>query len=202
MKVLRRVLWSVLAVFLAVLISAGATIYLTKPFASPVEIETTFSDSRIITAIEKQEQIVLMSASVQGISTERVEGTIWEWTVPGTSRTQFLQYSYRAKLGIEGEDVSVEADGADRFIIHIPEFIFIGHSDEKFETVMEKNGALSFATTDIDPAKTITKILDAEAKTEEINANRDLLEEQAIAFYTGIITAIDPNVKLDFQFSN
>lgn len=202
MKVLRRVLWSVLAVFLVVLISAGATIYLAKPFASPVEIETTSSDSRIITAIEKQEQIVLMSASVQGISTQRVEGTIWEWTVPGTSRTQFLQYSYRAKLGIEGEDVSVEADGADRFIIHIPEFIFIGHSDEKFETVMEKNGALSFATTDIDPAKTITKILDAEAKTEEINANRDLLEEQAIAFYTGIITAIDPNVKLDFQFSN
>lgn len=140
MKVLKRALLGVLAIFLVVLISAGAAIYLTKPFASPVEIETTSSDSRIITAIEKQEQIVLMSASVQGISTERVDGTIWGRTVPGASRTQFLQYSYRAKLGIEGEDVSVEADGADRFIIHIPEFIFIGHSDEKFETVMERTG--------------------------------------------------------------
>ena len=77
MKVLKRALLGVLAIFLVVLISAGAAIYLTKPFASPVEIETTSSDSRIITAIEKQEQIVLMSASVQGISTERVDGTIW-----------------------------------------------------------------------------------------------------------------------------
>lgn len=202
MRVLKRVLWGFLAVILVVVISVGATILLTDRFASPIEVETTSSDSQIITAIDKQEQIVLMSASVQGIWTERVDGMLWGRKIPGASRSQLIQYSYRAKLGIEGKDVSIAASGTERYTIRIPEFIFIGHSDEKFETVMEKNGALSFATADIDPAETITEILDAEAKADEINANRRLLEEQATAFYTGIVTAIDPNVELDFQFSN
>lgn len=202
MSVFKRVLWGFSAVILVVVISVGATIFLTNRFASPIEVETTSTDSQIITAITEQEQIVLMSTSVQGIWTERVDGTIWGRKIPGSSRLQLLQYSYRAKLGIEGEDVLIARSGTDRYTIHIPEFIFIGHSDEKFETVMEKNGVLSFATADIDAAETITKILDAKTKADEINANRVLLEDQATAFYTGIVTAIDPNVDLEFKFRN
>lgn len=56
--------------------------------------------------------------------------------------------------------------GNDRFIVRIPEPIFIGHSDEKFQMVMKTNEILSFVTADIDPAESIARILDKEAKVQ------------------------------------
>ncbi|HSK32341.1 MAG TPA: hypothetical protein VK903_02540, partial [Propionicimonas sp.] len=86
-------------------------------------------------------------------------------------------------------------------LISIPRFIFIGHSNESFQTVVETNGVLSFTTPEIDTAEVITNVLNDEAKSQYIASNNELLRDQAKAFYTGIINAIDPTITVEFEFS-
>ncbi|RNE48499.1 hypothetical protein [Corynebacterium alimapuense] len=165
-----------------------------------VEVEVVSNDEKIITAIERQEQLVLLSTNVQGLSEERVNRSFLGRTLIGSERTQFLQYSYRAKFGIEGSEVTVTETDDNQYLIVVPKFIFIGHDSEQFKTAIENNGALSWATPEIDTARTITSILNAETKAEQINDNRDLLEDQARAFYLGIIHSIDDQVEVQFEF--
>lgn len=165
-----------------------------------VEVEIVSNDEKIITAVERQEQLVLLSTNVQGLSEERVNRTLLGRTLIGSERTQFLQYSYRAKFGIEGSDVTISETDENQYLIMVPEFVFIGHDSEQFKTAIEDNGALSWATPEIDTARTITSILDAETKAEQINENRDLLEDQTRAFYVGIIHSIDEQAEIQFEF--
>lgn len=43
-------------------------------------------------------------------------------------------------------------------------------------------------------------MLDDDAKQQHITDNRDLLEDQARAFYGGIIHGIDEEITLEFKF--
>jgi hypothetical protein len=122
-------------------------------------------------------------------------------TIPGSERASFLQYSFNAKLGVEGKDVQIAPKGEKGLLISIPRFIFIGHSNESFQTVVETNGVLSFTTPEIDTAEVITNVLNDGAKSKYIASNDEILRDQAKAFYTGIINAIDPTITVEFEFS-
>ncbi|MCV5968550.1 hypothetical protein, partial [Lactococcus petauri] len=89
-----------------------------------------------------------------------------------------------AKLGIEGKDVTIEHTGEDALLISIPEFIFIGHDDESFRTVVEDNGVISGVTPEIDTVEMINTILDDDAQGQYVDANQEVLEDQARVFYT------------------
>lgn len=200
---MRTLLVSVLVVAVGLVAFFGGGALALKdqlPFEKPLEVITESSNEKIVTAVERQEQLVLLSTNVQGLSTETVEREVLGKRVPGTSRTQFVKYTYRAKLGIEGGDVTIEETGENRYLISVPDFIFIGHDNEKFETALEDNGVLSWGTPKIDTAKTITEILNDDAKAEQVKENRDLLKGQTRNFYTGIIHGIDDQVKLEFEF--
>lgn len=200
---MRTLLVSVLVVAVGIVAFFGGGALALKdqlPFEKPLEVITESRNEKIVTAVERQEQLVLLSTNVQGLSTETVEREVMGKRVPGTSRTQFVQYTYRAKLGIEGGDVTVEETGENRYLISVPDFIFIGHDNEKFETALEDNGVLSWATPKNDTAKTITEILNEDAKAEQVKENRDLLEDQARNFYNGIIHGIDDQVEIEFKF--
>lgn len=200
---MRTLLVSVLVVAVGLVAFFGGGALALKdqlPFEKPLEVITESSNEKIVTAVERQEQLVLLSTNVQGLSTETVEREVLGKRVPGTSRTQFVKYTYRAKLGIEGGDVTIEETGENRYLISVPDFIFIGHDNEKFETALEDNGVLSWGTPKIDTAKTITEILNEDAKAEQVKENRDLLKGQTRNFYTGIIHGIDDQVKLEFEF--
>lgn len=166
----------------------------------PLEVHTESSNEQIVTAVERQEQIVLVSMNTQGLSEERANSKFLGRNMFGTGRTQFLQYAYRAKLGIEGSEVTIKETEDNQFLVSVPEFIFIGHDKVDFRTAVETNGVLSWATPEIDTAATITRILDDAAKAEQVNENRDLLQEQARNFYTSIINGIDDQVEVDFEF--
>lgn len=163
-------------------------------------VSTESRDSKVITAVETQEQVVLLSASTQGLHEESSQGSWFDKWIPGLGRTEFVQYSYRAKLGIEGGDVTIEQTGDDRYRISVPEFIFIGYDNVEFKTAVRKNGVLSWLTPDIDTAEAINKILSDDAKAEEIDVNQDLLRKQTTAFYTGIVNGIDDDIELEFTF--
>jgi len=157
-------------------------------------------NTQVINSITREEQIVLLGLGIQGISATTGNSTFLGVTIPGSERASFLQYSFNAKLGVEGKDVQIATKGEKGLLISIPRFIFIGHSNESFQTVVETNGVLSFTTPEIDTAEVITNVLNGEAKSKYIASNDEILRDQAKAFYTGIINAIDPTITVEFEF--
>ena len=200
-SLVRRLLWVVPVVIIAVaaLVVGGQVLtgYLNKP---AIETKSESNDTQVIDAISRTEQIALVSLGIQGIAEKSEKTVIFGMEVPGSERALFLQYTFNAKLGIDGKDVRIKQTREDEFEITIPEFIFIGHDDVTFKLATESNGVLSWATPEIDQTEMINNILSDQAQADYVHANRDLLVEQAEHFYTGIVRGIDPAIDLDFTF--
>ena len=186
------------------LVAGGAVVFafILPTLTKPVGTVTESRDTQVIQAIERQEEVVLVSLGIQGIAEESAQGTILGQRIPGTGRTQFLQYNYRALLGIDGADVVLTRTGEDTYLVSIPAFEFIGYDDVSFKTALENNGILSWVTPEIDTAAVITELLDDDAKREHVDANRDLLQDQAENFYRGIILGVSPDAKVTFRFGS
>ncbi|OFN21748.1 hypothetical protein HMPREF2604_00145 [Corynebacterium sp. HMSC055A01] len=188
-------------VVLLSLACAGLGVYAVRQphevYTAPVESTT----SQVINAVEREEQVVLLSLGIQGLTEKSSAGQVFGVRVPWTGRTQFVQYSYKAKLGIEGKEVRVTETGEHAYTVHIPDFIFIGHTDEEFKTAVENNGVLSWTTQPLDAASTVSDVLSADKKRKDINDNRELLQDQARNFYEGIIRGVDPDAHVSMEFS-
>jgi len=159
-------------------------------------------DSQVITAIKREEQVVLLSLGVQGLHDKDSNSEVWGVAIPWSERTSILEYSFTAKLGIEGGDVTIEQTGEDAFLVTIPDFIFIGHQNETFRTASESHGVLSWVTPDFDTADLITEILNDDTKQAYVTSNVDDLRDQAEVFYRGIISGIDPEITVTFAFAD
>ncbi|GAB3529906.1 hypothetical protein [Arthrobacter monumenti] len=193
-------LWLILPIIIGLVAVAaiGATPAAFSIFASGAASETR--NTQVINSITRQEQVVLVSLGIQGIQEEERSGQRFlGLEVPGSGRASFMQYSFHAKLGIDGKDVRITQTGEGKYLVSIPEFIFIGHDDPHFELATENNGALSWMTPKIDPVEMINDILDDDAKDQYIDANDVVLRDQAKAFYMGIIRSIDPTIDVKFE---
>ncbi len=160
-------------------------------------------NTQVIDSITREEQVVLLSLGIQGIKEQNEPAQrILGLDVPGSERASLIQYSFSGKLGIDGKDVEIEQTAEDKYLVSIPDFIFIGHNDEFFKLAFENNGALSWMTPKIDAVEMINDILNDEAKEQYIDSNEAILKDQAIAFYEGIITSIDPTIDIEFEFTD
>jgi hypothetical protein len=159
-------------------------------------------NTQMINALTRDEQVVLLSLGIQGISEGNDRTDFNGWEIPGTERASFMEYGFTAKVGIAGQDVVIEQIGENEYRVSIPEFIFIGHDDATFRLVTEKNGALSWVTPPIDPVEMVNDVLDDEAKGQYIEGNRDILRDQTMAFYNGIIHGVDPEFVINYEFPN
>lgn len=189
---------------LGLVIGAGSAVWIkdtffTLPFTG-TKSDTTHS--QLIQSITREEQIVLVSLGIQGISTKKESSVLFGADIPWSERTLFLQYNFSAKLGIDGKDVEFELRGENDLRVFIPKFIFIGHDNEEFKLVAENNGFLSFVTPGIDRVEMINKILSSDTQEEYVSANEEILKDQVKAFYTSLIMSIDPNLEVEFEFAN
>lgn len=167
----------------------------------PTGTATTTNISEVVRSIERQEKVVLLSLGIQGITERSQTRKVWGVDVPGSQRTTFMQYNYRALLGVDGKFVKVVPSGENAVRITLPEFMFIGYDSVSFKTAVEKNGALSWITPEVDQPTLISEILNDKAKDEHVQANRDTLESQARAFYGGIVKGVDPSVTVTYNLS-
>lgn len=162
-------------------------------------------DTQVIRSIEREEQIILVSAGQADVKEERRDGVdfldLGLFTVPGTERALLMRYEYDAKYGIEGGDVKINPDGNGGYRISIPEFVFLGYANPNVEVASESNGLLSWTTPEIDQGEVIEKILTDEAVATHIDGIRQVLQEQAQAFYSNIVLAIEPEARLTFTFA-
>ena len=192
-------------VLAACLVAAGALVSVVAmrslPGLTPFGTQSESSNTQIVKSVTREEQVVLLSLGIQGIATKNSNATFMGVQVPGTDRATFLQYSFNAKIGLDGKDVRITQTGDKEYVVAIPRFIFIGHSNEEFKVAAEGNGVLSWATPQIDTVEMINSILNDEAQAQYITSNKELLKDQATAFYTGIIAAVDPTVTVSVEFS-
>lgn len=191
--------FSLLAVFVA------AVVALTLVMAagwSPFGLRSETHDTQVIQAIKRTQEVSLLSLGIQGIASKEQNRTVFGHDVPGTGESLFLQYNFRAKLGIDGSKVTVDTKGKNTYRVTIPEFIFIGYDDPTFKTAVEHGGVLSFTTRDIDKVEMVNEILDDDARQGYIDQNEDLLRDQAKLFYESLITSVEPAAVVTFNYTS
>ena len=171
--------------------------------SSPFSTQSETTNTQVINAIDRTKQVSLLSLGIEGIEKKAEKATtFFGMPIPGSERTKFLQYSFDAKLGLDGDNVRIEHTGEREFTVAISDFTFIGYDNMHFEVATESNGALSWVTPEIDSATMANSILSGDAKQEYLASHRDLLMEQAKAFYGGIIKAVDPTLDVKFDFAH
>lgn len=200
MRTIVRVLATVVGVALVGLAAVGV---LNLSGVSAFSTSSRSHSTEVIQAIERSEQIALLSLSVQGLEQANEDHQFFGVNIPGASRAKFIQYQFTAKIGIDGKDVKIEDKGGNKILISIPEFIMIGYSKPHFESAVEKNGVLSWFTPQIDSLDIANKILDSpETQKKYIDANREILVDQAQSFYRLLILSVDPTAEVEFTFQN
>lgn len=200
---MKKLLTSVVSLAIAVVIAIGAfAVAKDRGWLSPIGIEPESSDSQIIQAVNRTQEISLVSLGIQGIKTKRQSGNILGIDVPGTSRALFLQYNFDAKLGVDGSKVKITKSGANAYLISVPEFTFIGYANPKFQVAAEDDGVLSWTTPAIDQTKTINEILNDRTEAAYVKKYDKLLRDQTKVFYDTLIHSIDPAITTTFEFAS
>lgn len=194
---------SFLTLLLAFTVAIGGfTVFKAQGWLSPLGIESASQDSQVIHAIERTQEVSLLSLFVQGIKQKNRSATVFGKSVPGTGEKVFLQYDFQAKLGIDGAKVKVAKTGASTYLISVPKFTFIGYDKPTFKVAAADGCVLGWATPDIDQVEMVNEILNDNARQTYILSNEDLLKEQTEAFYDSLINSIDPAATTTFEFSS
>ncbi|MFT3832680.1 MAG: hypothetical protein QM711_05080 [Micropruina sp.] len=158
-------------------------------------------NTQIVNAVTRTEQVVLLSLGIQGISSKNSKTTFYGVDVPGSERASFIEYSFNAKLGINGKNVTISQNGTNEFRLSVPRFDFLGHDDVKFRLVVESGGVVSWVTPRIDTVEMVNAILNDGKKETYLGSNEEVLRSQVRDFYGRIISSIDPSARLTFDFN-
>ncbi|WP_104190830.1 hypothetical protein [Cryobacterium sp. Y82] len=201
----RVLLWPLLLITVLVVAGMGASfafgginaLALSSLFSS----SSSERDSQVIQSVTRVQEITLLSLHIEGIKTREDNREILGVVVPESEKTTILQYEFDAKLGFDGSQVKIEPTGPESFRVSIPKFIGIGFDDVVFKDALESNNALGWLAPRAAQTEMINNILSDENKQEYINQNEAELQEQATAFYSGIIASIDPEVTIEFEFA-
>ncbi len=148
-----------------------------------------------------QQEVALTSLRIEGLERANADGKLFGVPVHAGDRTKYIEYGFNAKLGVDGSQVEIVADGENAYTVAIPSFIFIGHSDEHFEDPIEENGMLSWLTPQISETGMVNRILSTERKDKWVASSLQLLKDQSEVFYGTIIKSVDPDAEITFKFT-
>ena len=198
-KTVLRALYIPLAFLLAIVAFVVAR---DQGWLSPIGIDSSTQDSQVIQAIERTQEVSLMSLGIQGILQKEQNSTVFGQSIPGTGERVLIVYKFTAKLGVDGEQVQVEETGENAYTVTVPDFMFIGTQEPTFEVPVEDGGILRFVTPDIDQLELVNEILSDDGKQEYIDSNVDLLQDQTRVFYDSLITSVVPDAEVTYEFAS
>ena len=158
-------------------------------------------DTQVVQAVTRVQEVALVSLHIEGVARHESTGEILGVAVPASEKTTLIQYKFNAKLGIDGSQVKIEKNSPSSFRVTIPQFVGIGFDDPVFEDPMESSEALSWLTPPAVQTRMINNILSDENKQKYIAQNEAALQEQTKTFYSGIITGVDPDAEIVFEFA-
>ncbi|MGY3765110.1 hypothetical protein ACWOAH_00930 [Vagococcus vulneris] len=165
-----------------------------------VNTDTSFKDTQVIKSLTKEKQVVLVNLGVSEVLTAKQSIQLFDTDLFGTNKYKYVQAEFDAKLGLDGKKVTIEKTNDNTYKIKIPEFIFIGHSNEKFSVIAENNDILSWVTPDINETQMVTKILNSTAQQKYLKKYHDLLKESTQDFYGSLLRTVNPEAKLVYEF--
>lgn len=174
----------------------------TQGWSLPFGSRSESRDSQVIQAIERTQEVSLVSLSIQGITSQKTNATLFGRTIPGSSSSVFLQYTFKGKLGIDGAAVKVATVGQSAYRVTVPEFVFIGYDEPTFEVATEDGDFLSWTAPKPDTLKMVNEILDKKAQQKYLDSNQGVLKDQAKTVYTTLITTIDPAAVVTMEFAS
>lgn len=190
-----------LALVLAFFVALGTfSVVQAKGWLSPLGIGSSSSDSQVVQALERTQEVSLLKLGIQGIRDESRSAEVFGQTIPGTGNRLFVRYSFNAKLGLDAKRVEVTSTTPGTYVVSVPEFAILGFDEPKFEVAVEDKDVLGWAAPDIDQMKMVTNILNGEARRKYLVDNDDILREQTKVFYNGVIKSVDPDAKTEFVF--
>jgi hypothetical protein len=200
----RVLLWPLLLISMLVIAGLGAAFAFGGLNALALNSLFTSSsnerDSQVVQSVTRIQEVALLSLHIEGVARNESTGEILGVPVPASQKTTLIQYRFDAKLGIDGAQVEIEPTGPDSFLVTIPKFVGIGFDDPEFEDALESTNALSWLTPPAVQTRMINNILSDENKQKYITQNAAALQEQAKAFYSGIIAGVDPEISIGFEF--
>jgi hypothetical protein len=197
--------WAIrlVVLFAAILLAvAGFTMVKDKGLLSLFGIDSEGEDTQVIQAVTRTQEVSLLSLAVQGLSQQKENADVLGIDVPGTGRVVIVKYDFNAKLGIDGEKVSVNKSGENTYAITIPEFMVIGYSEPNFEVAVDDGGILGWVSPDIDKFEMVNAVFNDAAQVAYLEQHEDELEDQAKVFYDTLITSIDPGATTTFEFED
>ncbi len=164
-------------------------------------VRTENHSQQIVESVRREEEVTLVTLGIQGIDERSAKSNLLGVDIAGTDRAVFIQYGFDAKLGIDGSAVQIEEKGSNRYLVTVPEFIFIGFSEPSFKVAAENQGVLGWVTPGIDQVDMVNQILNSETKQEYVDKNEQLLKDQAEFFYRSIVQSISPDAEVAFEFT-
>lgn len=199
MTAMRRVpAWISVVVILILVLGATVAGVLIGRLMGATEERST----QVVRSVKLEEEVILLSAGIADVKERREDQKFFGlFDIPGTEREMFVKYEFDAKFGIDGARVEIEQTGDKKYRITIPEFEYLGSDDPDFESATETNGILSWSTPQIDKFEFVENVLTPEAVAEHLEGFRPMLELQAEAFYSRIVTSIEPDAELVFVFA-
>lgn len=199
---MKKLLKTVVLVAGVLVLAVGALgVAVVQGWLSPFGIDAERKDSQVITAVERTQEVSLLSLAVEGLTSEKRDREVFGQTVPGSGETVYIEYAFDAKLGLDGERVDISSPGANRYVVSVPDFMFIGYDEPTFEVAVEDNGVLSWVTTDIDQLDMVNDVFDDDARDDYLESQQPALQEQAQVFYDSLITGIDPDATITYEFA-
>lgn len=163
--------------------------------------EPATQSSEVIKYVLPQQEVALASLRIEGLERADSKGELLGIPIPAGDRTKYLAYSFDAKLGIDGSGVTIVVEGDHDYAVSIPEFIFIGHSNEHFEDAVDNNGLLSALSEEINETEMVNNILSDKNKATYVSNSLQVLKDQSEAFYGSIIRSVDPDAVLTFTYA-
>jgi hypothetical protein len=193
----------VLLVAGVLVLAVGALgVAVTQGWLSLFGVNAERKDSQVITAVERTQEVSLLSLAVQGLTSEKRDREIFGQSVPGSGETVYIEYAFHAKLGFDGEQVGVRRSGTSAYVVSVPDFLVIGYDEPTFEMAVEDNGVLSWVTPDVDQLDMVNDVFDDAAQQEYLDNQKLALEEQTKVFYDSLITGIDPEASITYEFAS
>jgi hypothetical protein len=201
----RVLLWPVL--LLVVMLVGGAVAAFASGGLNALALKALFSssssehDSQVVQAVTRVQEVALLSLHIEGINRYESNREIFGVAIPASEKTTLIQYKFDAKLGVDGSRVKIERSGPKSFRVTMPQFTGIGFDNPHFEDPLESNNPLSWLAEPAVQTRMVNTILSDENKQKYISQNAAALKEQAKVFYTGIISSVDPEITVDFEFA-
>ncbi len=203
MKVFKKILGFKLYLWIILLL---ALIALVGAFFLRSSSGTSISSSQsVVKYIEEVNEQVFLNVGIEHVETKTNNTTI-PWTkigIPFSEKKALIILNYQAKLGIKAP-AKIEELSEHTYKITLPKYEVIGielDPDKPYELYDSQGELLSYSTKDVDTGEIVAKTLSNSVQEKYLSQYTKQLNESAKNYYQTLLKPLDPDIQLEFEFT-